>query len=121
VADTARPHGSDWLCEAALDTYLPLLEVLRGLAAHTVPAPVTIGFTPVLANQLTNPLFVTEMHAFFAQRLEACDQGDGLDSDELAEDEATAIRSQVRPASVEPAQPAIDTAAIYAARNQNVR
>jgi hypothetical protein len=38
-----------------------------------------------------------------------------------AEDEATAIRSQVRPASVEPAQPAIDTAAIYAVRNQNVR
>ena len=38
-----------------------------------------------------------------------------------AEDEATAIRSQVRSVSVEPAQPAIDTAAIYAARNQNVR
>jgi ATP-dependent Clp endopeptidase proteolytic subunit ClpP len=38
-----------------------------------------------------------------------------------AEDEATAIRSQVRPASVDPAQPAIDTAAIYATRNQNVR
>jgi ATP-dependent Clp protease, protease subunit len=38
-----------------------------------------------------------------------------------AEDEATAIRSQVRPATLEPAQPAIDTAAIYAARNQNVR
>ena len=38
-----------------------------------------------------------------------------------AEDEATAIRSQVRPATVEPAQPAIDTAAIYAARNQNAR
>ena len=38
-----------------------------------------------------------------------------------AEDEASAIRSQVRPATVEPVQPAIDTAAIYAARNQNVR
>jgi hypothetical protein len=38
-----------------------------------------------------------------------------------AEDEATAIRSQVRPAMVEPAQPAIDTAAIYAARNQHCR
>jgi hypothetical protein len=38
-----------------------------------------------------------------------------------AEDEATAIRSQVRPTTVEPTQPAIDTAAIYAARNQNVR
>ena len=38
-----------------------------------------------------------------------------------AEDEATAIRSQVRPTAVEPAQPAIDTAAIYAARNHNAR
>jgi hypothetical protein len=38
-----------------------------------------------------------------------------------AEDEATAIRSQVRPTSVEPAQPAVDTAAIYAARNQHCR
>ena len=38
-----------------------------------------------------------------------------------AEDEATAIRSQVRAATVEPAPAAIDTAAIYAARNQNVR
>jgi hypothetical protein len=38
-----------------------------------------------------------------------------------AEDEATAIRSQVRPATVVPAQPAIDTAAIYAARNQHCR
>jgi ATP-dependent Clp protease protease subunit len=38
-----------------------------------------------------------------------------------AEDEATAIRSQVRSPTVEPTQPAVDTAAIYAARNQNVR
>jgi ATP-dependent protease ClpP protease subunit len=38
-----------------------------------------------------------------------------------AEDEATAIRSPVRPAAVEPAQPAIDTQAIYAARNHHCR
>jgi hypothetical protein len=38
-----------------------------------------------------------------------------------AEDEATAIRGQVRSPTVEPVQPQIDTAAIYAARNQNVR
>ena len=68
------PHGSDWLCEAALDTYLPLLEVFRGLEAEAIPAPVTIGFTPVLANQLTNPVFVTEMEAFFDQRLKSCDE-----------------------------------------------
>jgi hypothetical protein len=39
----------------------------------------------------------------------------------VAEDEVTAIRSQVRPAATEPVQPAIDTAAIYAVRNQHCR
>ncbi len=68
------PHGSDWICEAALDTYLPLLEVLRGLAADAVPAPLTIGFTPVLANQLSSPTFVSEMETFFEQRLKACQE-----------------------------------------------
>ena len=68
------PHGSDWICEAALDTYLPLLEVLRGLAADAVPSPVTIGFTPVLANQLASPTFASEMETFFDQRLKACDE-----------------------------------------------
>ncbi|MDQ3224266.1 MAG: DUF1957 domain-containing protein [Gemmatimonadota bacterium] len=68
------PHGSDWICEAALDTYLPLLEVLRGLAAEAVPAPVTIGFTPVLANQLISPTFVSEMEIFFEQRIKACQE-----------------------------------------------
>ena len=68
------PHGSDWICEAALDTYLPLLEVLRRLAADAVPSPVTIGFTPVLANQLTSPTFASEMEMFLDQRLKACDE-----------------------------------------------
>ncbi len=68
------PHGSDWLCEAAVDTYLPLLEQLRGLAAEGTAAPVTIGFTPVLASQLASPVFVLELERFFAQRLAACDE-----------------------------------------------
>jgi 1,4-alpha-glucan branching enzyme len=68
------PHGSDWLCEAALDTYLPLIQALRRLEADGVAAPVTIGVTPVLANQLASPAFVGEMEAFFAQRLLACDE-----------------------------------------------
>jgi len=68
------PHGSDWLCEAALDTYLPLLERLEELAGEGTDAPLTIGFTPVLANQLVSPTFAREMAAFFAQRLAACDE-----------------------------------------------
>lgn len=66
------PHGSDWLTEAALDTYLPLIESLQALERDHVSAPVTLGITPVLANQLAHPLFRTEVEAFFDQRLEAC-------------------------------------------------
>jgi len=68
------PHGSDWLCEATLDTYLPLLETLQALEGGGTPAPVTLGITPVLANQLSNPAFREEMEAFFQQRLKACDE-----------------------------------------------
>ena len=68
------PHGSDWLCEAALDTYLPLLEELEQLSAEGIAAPLTIGFTPVLANQLASPDFAREMEEFFTQRLAACDE-----------------------------------------------
>jgi 1,4-alpha-glucan branching enzyme len=66
------PHGSDWLCEAALDSYLPLLEQLGGLAAERIPAPVTIGVTPVLANQLASPAFVQELETYFDQREAVC-------------------------------------------------
>jgi len=71
------PHGSDWLCEAAIDTYLPLLDTLRRLAADGVPSPLTIGFTPVLANQLASPTFAEELEAYFEQRLKACDEAAG--------------------------------------------
>src|SRR5688572_10651735 len=70
------PHGSDWLCEAAVDTYLPLIECLDRLTADAVRAPLTIGVTPILANQLAHPDFATELEAFFEQRLVACDEAE---------------------------------------------
>ncbi|PYP41740.1 MAG: DUF1957 domain-containing protein, partial [Gemmatimonadetes bacterium] len=68
------PHGSDWLCEAAVDTYLPLVEALDALAAEGLAAPLTVGVTPILANQLAHPSFRTELAAFLTQRLGACDE-----------------------------------------------
>jgi 1,4-alpha-glucan branching enzyme len=65
------PHGSDWLCEAATDTYLPLVLALEALERQGIPSPVTLGLTPVLANQLAHHDFAAELEAFFAQRLEA--------------------------------------------------
>ncbi|HUQ84476.1 MAG TPA: 1,4-alpha-glucan branching protein domain-containing protein [Gemmatimonadaceae bacterium] len=68
------PHGSDWITEAAIDTYLPLVEALRALDADGVKAPVTIGFTPVLANQLASDTFRRELDVYFEQRLQHCDE-----------------------------------------------
>jgi 1,4-alpha-glucan branching enzyme len=65
------PHGSDWLTEATLDTYLPMLEALLALEAEGTPTPATIGITPVLANQLASPDLVKELETFFEQRLAA--------------------------------------------------
>ena len=68
----AWPHGSDWISEAAIDTYLPLLAHFRELEGASIPAPVTIAFTPVLANQLAHPTFHRELDRYFEARLEAC-------------------------------------------------
>ena len=68
------PHGSDWLTEAAIDTYLPLVESLRALDAEGIKAPVTIGMTPVLANQLVSEAFRGELELYFEQRLTHCDE-----------------------------------------------
>ncbi|MDH4046343.1 MAG: DUF1957 domain-containing protein [Gemmatimonadota bacterium] len=65
------PHGSDWLCEAALDTYLPLIEQLRSLEHDGIAAPVTLGITPVLANQLAHPDFPGEFAHLLSERLAA--------------------------------------------------
>ncbi len=68
------PHGSDWICEAAVDTYLPLLEMLNGLEREGVACPITLGITPILGAQLAHPTFARELRAFFRQRLAACDE-----------------------------------------------
>ncbi len=67
------PHGSDWLCEAAVDTYLPLLIALERAEGDGVPTPVTLGITPVLAAQLAHPSFGVELDDFLAQRIASCD------------------------------------------------
>ncbi len=70
------PHGSDWITEAAIDTYLPLLRMLEELEQARVPVPITLGITPVLANQLASPDFRTELEDYFTQRLTTCEEAE---------------------------------------------
>jgi 1,4-alpha-glucan branching enzyme len=51
------PHGEAWLYEAAVDTYLPLLLALEGLAADEVRPALTLEFSPVLGEQLDDERF----------------------------------------------------------------
>lgn len=64
------PHGSDWIAEATLDTYLPLIAMLRRAEARAMPTPITLGITPILAAQFAHPSFREEVDHYFAHRLE---------------------------------------------------
>jgi len=46
------PHGEEWVHEAILGTYLPLLGLLHDLRDAGVPYRITIGLTPTLLEQL---------------------------------------------------------------------
>ncbi|MGE5595581.1 MAG: glycoside hydrolase family 57 protein [Hyphomicrobiales bacterium] len=62
------PHGEEWFHEAMLECYLPLLRAFRGLAADVDGSlGVTINVTPILAEQMGDPL----MRAHFREYLES--------------------------------------------------
>jgi 1,4-alpha-glucan branching enzyme len=65
------PHGMDWLYEAAAETYLPLLGVLRRLIAEGISPGITIGMTPVLAEQLTMPVFAAGLAEYLKMKVDA--------------------------------------------------
>jgi 1,4-alpha-glucan branching enzyme len=67
------PHGSDWLCEAAVECYLPLLEVARRLVAQGLSPRWTINISPVLAEQLASSVFQKEFEFFIGIRLRSCE------------------------------------------------
>lgn len=65
------PHGTDWLNEAAAETYVPLLSMLTDLVAEGLSPSITIGVTPVLTEQLADPAFLEEFRAYLDHRVEA--------------------------------------------------
>ncbi len=65
------PHGMDWLNEAAAETYLPLLQTFEQLADEGHAPKVTIGLSPVLCEQLADPLFKEEFVAYLHLKAEA--------------------------------------------------
>jgi 1,4-alpha-glucan branching enzyme len=65
------PHGTDWLCEAVVETYLPLWRMLFGLAEARRAARLTLGLTPILCEQLTAKPFRDDLANYLDLKREA--------------------------------------------------
>ncbi len=63
------PHGLEWLHEAAAETYLPLLGVLRRLERDDVPLKANLSLSPVLMEQLRHPIFREEFPKYIERKL----------------------------------------------------
>lgn len=62
------PHGEEWLHEAIAETYLPLLDALYDLAEEGIDYKLTVGMTPILSEQLSDPLIVEHFIHYAAER-----------------------------------------------------
>jgi len=67
------PHGEEWLHEAAAETYIPLLNELFDLREAGLPVRVTVGITPVLTEQLADPLVLEHFQAYLQDKIEAAE------------------------------------------------
>ncbi len=64
------PHGAEWLCEAAAECYIPLLNILEQLHRDGYHAPITVDISPVLCEQLEHPDFATLFEHYCAHHIE---------------------------------------------------
>ncbi|MBI3690373.1 MAG: 1,4-alpha-glucan branching protein, partial [Mycolicibacterium aromaticivorans] len=60
------PVGEEWLYQSWSAAYLPLMRVLRTLAAEGRRGVLTLGMTPVVTAQLDDPYCLDGMHRWLA-------------------------------------------------------
>lgn len=103
------PHGEEWIHEAASETYIPLLDALYDLRDEGVPFRLTVGITPVLAEQLADPDVLDHLDEYLDDKIARAKQ------DVLrfrGEEEAAGVP---REAAEEGELPPVDRAAVGAA------
>lgn len=62
------PHGEEWVHEGLAETYIPLLNALYDLDEEDVPFQLTVGITPILAEQLADPLIADHFVIYASER-----------------------------------------------------
>jgi 1,4-alpha-glucan branching enzyme len=63
------PHGEEWIHEAASETYIPLLNALYDLKQEGCSFKLTLGITPVLVEQLADPLVIDHLVEFIEDKI----------------------------------------------------
>jgi 1,4-alpha-glucan branching enzyme len=63
------PHGEEWIHEAASETYIPLLDALYDLKSEGCRFKLTLGITPVLVEQLADPLVLDHLSEFMDDKI----------------------------------------------------
>jgi len=65
------PHGTDWLCEAVAECYIPLLNVFNELLEEGITPKVTLDISPVLCEQLEHPDFKVIFEKYCEHKIKA--------------------------------------------------
>jgi len=65
------PHGEDWLAEAVVHCYLPMLDAFRRLADRGRKSFVTVSVTPVLAAMFADPRTEAAVERYLSEREKA--------------------------------------------------
>ncbi|MBK8189517.1 MAG: DUF1957 domain-containing protein [Vampirovibrionales bacterium] len=68
------PFGEENLYECMAETYLPLLNMLQDLLEEGVKANITVGITPILAEQLADPHLQEGFVQYLSVRLKAAQE-----------------------------------------------
>ncbi|HEU5341973.1 glycoside hydrolase family 57 protein [Edaphobacter sp.] len=65
------PHGMEWLHEAAAETYLPLLRMLKNLERDHIRFNCNLNLSPILLEQLAHPVFIEEFPNYLGRKIVA--------------------------------------------------
>ena len=61
----------EWLHEAAAETYLPLLRVLKNLERDNIRFNCNLNLSPILLEQLSHPVFIAEFPHYLTRKIVA--------------------------------------------------
>lgn len=63
------PHGEEWLHEAVVETYIPLLNTLNDIISEGVRPQLTISFSPILIEQLVDTEIIANFEKYLNEKI----------------------------------------------------